>query len=299
MTVNIEAAIAYMYKLRSLGITYSMNGRRDGSDGTADCSGAVYTSLRSGGASNAGWVLNTESMHNWLIANGFRRVADNTEWDAQRGDVFIWGKISYSGGAGGHTGIFVDHDNIIHCNYGNNGVTVNNHDAYWAADGGPYFYAYRYSGTPSNTTQGDEDDMDLSKLHGLVPVTAYGLAWISNPAGAVLYDNSRKATSRKLAYGTAWVVNSLDKGWLVVGGLINPADAVIKINKGAASGDWSNQVVQVIESGTYNQAKPQPNQAGIKLLPKGSRWAVVNVSGGGKYVNIGGYVDGKKVNIEV
>lgn len=297
--VNIEAAISYMYHLRALGITYSMDGRRDGSEGTADCSGAVYTSLRAGGASNAGWVLNTESMHSWLIANGFRRVADNTEWDAQRGDVFIWGMIGYSGGAGGHTGIFVDHDNIIHCNYGNNGVTINNHDMYWAADGGPYFYAYRYVGSANAPVKEDDNDMDLSKLTGLVPVTAYGLAWITNPKGAVLYDHNHKATSRKLAYGTGWVVTKLDNGWLDVGGLLRPDDAVVKINKGILAGDWTGQVVQVITDNAYTQGLPQPKQPGIKLLPKGSRYMVGGLSGDSKFVKVGGWIDSEKVRIEL
>lgn len=298
MAVNIEAAIAYMYKLRSQGVTYSMYGSRTGTDGTADCSGAVYAALRAGGASNAGWVLNTESMHNWLVANGFMRVADNSEWTAQRGDVFIWGKQGQSGGAGGHTGIFVDGSNIIHCNYGNNGVTVNNHDAYWAADGGPYFYAYRYAGGTASTPEGD-DDLDLSKLIGLVPVKAYGLAWITNPNGAVLYDNDRKATSRKLAYGTGWVVTALNKGWLTVGGCVNPSDAVLKFNKGAVSGDWTGQVVQVTAADAYTQAVPKPKQAGIQHLPKGSRWKVVDVSKDGKFVNIGSWIAADKVNMEV
>ena len=149
MSFSIDAAINYMYKLQKAGVTYSMDGSRVGTDGTADCSGAVYAALRAGGMPSAGYVLNTESMHAWLLNDGWKRVADDSDWDAQRGDVFIWGKIGDSAGAGGHTGIFVDHDNIIHCNYAHNGVSVNNHDAYWYADGCPYFYAYRYSGQTS------------------------------------------------------------------------------------------------------------------------------------------------------
>ena len=154
MPFNIDAAIAYMYQLQGAGVTYSMYGSRTGSDGTADCSGAVYAALRAGGMPSAGYVLNTESMHAWLLANGWKQVANDSDWNAQRGDVFIWGKIGESGGAGGHTGIFIDGQNIIHCNYAHDGVSVNNHDAYWVADGRPYFYAYRYEGmqTPVQPT---------------------------------------------------------------------------------------------------------------------------------------------------
>lgn len=297
MPFSIDSAISYMYQLQKNGITYSMDGSRVGTDGTADCSGAVYAALRTGGMPSAGYVLNTEGMHNWLLANGWQRVADNSDWNAQRGDVFIWGKIGESAGAGGHTGIFVDGQNIIHCNYAHNGVSVNNHDAYWAADGCPYFYAYRYAGGAS--AEGDDEDMDLSKLTGLVPVTAYGLAWITNPKGAVLYGMNRKATSKKLAYGTGWIVTDLNKGWLVVGGCIDPADAVLKLNKGGLPGDWTGQVVQVIADDAYTQAVAKPNQTGLKHLPKGSRWKVVGVSKDWKYVNIGGWIDAKKVKIEL
>lgn len=148
MAVSMEKAIAHMYALRAKHVTYSMYGSRIGTDGTADCSGAVYVSLRAGGASNAGWVVNTESEHAWLVANGFQQVAANREWSAKRGDIFIWGRKGASGGAGGHTGIFISHTQIIHCNYAQNGVSIGNHDALWAADGQPYFYAYRYKGAP-------------------------------------------------------------------------------------------------------------------------------------------------------
>ena len=143
MTINTNKAIEYMQQLKVNCVKYSMNGSRTGSDGTADCSGAVYTSLRHAGASSAGWVLSTESMHDWLVVNGFTCIAYNTDWEAQKGDIFIWGQRGWSAGAGGHTGIFVDHDNIIHCNYGNNGITVNDYYRTWQADGYPVFYIYR------------------------------------------------------------------------------------------------------------------------------------------------------------
>jgi gametolysin len=140
MTINIENAIAWM-KARQGRVSYSME-ERDGDD-SYDCSSSVYYALRSAGASSAGWAVNTEYMHDWLIKNGYELIAENQEWDAQRGDIFIYGRRGYSAGAGGHTGMFVDSENIIHCNYARNGITVNNHDAIWNAAGQPYFYAYR------------------------------------------------------------------------------------------------------------------------------------------------------------
>ena len=140
MTINTETAITWM-SARKGRVSYSME-YRDGED-SYDCSSAMYYALRSGGASSAGWAVNTEYEHQWLIDNGYTLISENTAWDAQRGDIFIWGRKGYSSGAGGHTGIFIDESNIIHCNYRFNGITINDHDEIWSYAGRPYFYVYR------------------------------------------------------------------------------------------------------------------------------------------------------------
>lgn len=140
MAINIETAIAWM-QARKGRVSYSME-YRDGDD-SYDCSSAMYYSLRSAGASSAGWAVNTEYEHDWLIKNGYELIAENTECNAQRGDIFIWGKHGASAGAFGHTGMFIDSDNIIHCNYAYNGISINNHDERWYYAGQPYFYIYR------------------------------------------------------------------------------------------------------------------------------------------------------------
>ena len=140
MSVNIEKGIAWM-EARKGRVYYSME-ERDGDD-SYDCSSSMYYALRSAGASSAGWAVNTEYMHDWLVKNGYELITENTPWDAKRGDIFIWGRRGYSSGAGGHTGMFVDSDNIIHCNYRYNGITVNDHDDIWLYAGRPYYYVYR------------------------------------------------------------------------------------------------------------------------------------------------------------
>ena len=97
----------------------------------------------SAGAVSAGWAVNTEYEHDWLKKNGYELISENTPWDAQRGDIFIWGRRGASAGAYGHTGMFIDEDNIIHCNYAYNGISVNDHDERWLAAGRPYYYVYR------------------------------------------------------------------------------------------------------------------------------------------------------------
>lgn len=153
VAVNMETAINNMYALKNRGIKYSMNGSRTGADGTGDCSGTIYDSMRKGGATNAGWVLNTDSMHSWLVTNGFKLIAQNKEWTAQRGDVVIFGLKGASGGSAGHVVIFISNTQIIHCTWKSasaNGVYVDNE-----ATTCPYsmgWYVYRQSGGSTTPT---------------------------------------------------------------------------------------------------------------------------------------------------
>ena len=141
MVVNIDTAIAWM-RAKQGNVTYSMD-HRDGPY-SYDCSSSVYYALREAGAVSAGWAVNTEYEHDWLIKNGYELISENQPWDAKRGDIFIWGRRGYSSGAGGHTGMFVDSDNIIHCNYARNGITVNDHDDIWYSAGSPYTSFHRF-----------------------------------------------------------------------------------------------------------------------------------------------------------
>lgn len=155
MSFNADTAIDHMLALRQAGITYSMDGSRTGSDGTADCSGAVYASLLAAGMPALGYVPNTDSLHPWLQANGWQLFAINVEWNAQKGDLIIWGMRGYSSGGAGHTGLMMDHDNFINCSWRSdavNGVMIDNYDSYWERVGEPYFYVYRYVGGDQTST---------------------------------------------------------------------------------------------------------------------------------------------------
>ncbi|HEM5121716.1 TPA: glucosaminidase domain-containing protein [Streptococcus suis] len=143
MTINLETSIRWMSE-RVGKVSYSMDYRNG--PNSYDCSSAVYYALMSGGAISAGWAVDTEYMHDWLIRNGYVLVAENKPFNAQRHDVFIWGKRGYSSGEGGHTGIFVDNVNIIHCNFKRNGITI---DDYNKVSRGMYYYLYRPANQPS------------------------------------------------------------------------------------------------------------------------------------------------------
>lgn len=131
-------------------VSYSMNSRLG--PNSYDCSSAVHFALIAAGIMPAGARIgNTESMFVDLLKYGFRRIETDANGyiAAQRGDIFIWGKQGTSGGAYGHTGIFLDTDRIIHCAYGYNGIHIDNHDWLYEYNGSPKLTIFRYEGKPA------------------------------------------------------------------------------------------------------------------------------------------------------
>ncbi|HHJ9525789.1 TPA: peptidoglycan amidohydrolase family protein, partial [Streptococcus pyogenes] len=96
MTVDTEKAIAWMGSKEGR-VSYSMD-YRNGPD-SYDCSSSVCSALIYAGASNPGWLLNTEYMHDWLVQNGYQLISENADWDSQRADIAIWGFRGQSAGA--------------------------------------------------------------------------------------------------------------------------------------------------------------------------------------------------------
>ncbi|GAA3251825.1 hypothetical protein LMG8520_0656 [Lactococcus lactis subsp. lactis] len=74
--MDIDAAINAL-KEKIGKSTYSMEGSRDFSDGTCDCSGAVYYGLRKAGCSDFGYIPSTETLHEYLVQNGITLKAEN------------------------------------------------------------------------------------------------------------------------------------------------------------------------------------------------------------------------------
>lgn len=149
---NIETSIKWFYDRQGL-VTYSMTSRLG--PNSYDCSSAVYLSLIDGGFFPSNQRIgNTDSLFGDLERAGWTQVPIDGNGNAatQRGDVFIWGKRGASGGAAGHTGMFIDGDNIIHCSYGYNGIHIDNHDLLWQYNGQPPYTFYRYTGAPAPDT---------------------------------------------------------------------------------------------------------------------------------------------------
>ena len=132
-------------------VSYSMNYRNG--PNSYDCSSAIYHALIYAGILPQGYRIgNTETEFVDLPKFGFQRIeADaNGYIPTQRGDIFIWGKQGYTNGAGGHTGIYLDSDNIIHCSYGYNGIHTDNHDWLAGINGVQDLTIFRYTGKPQN-----------------------------------------------------------------------------------------------------------------------------------------------------
>ena len=133
-------------------VSYSMINRNGAS--SYDCSSSIYHALIYAGILPQGFRIgNTETEFVDLPKFGFQRIeADSNGYiPTQRGDIFIWGKQGYTNGAGGHTGIYLDNDNIIHCSYGYNGIHTDNHDWLAGINGVQDLTIFRYTGKPQNT----------------------------------------------------------------------------------------------------------------------------------------------------
>ncbi|EOH80705.1 peptidoglycan amidohydrolase family protein [Enterococcus malodoratus] len=147
MAINIETGLAVVQRFVN-NCSYSMYGSRYYTDGTCDCSGSVYRILRESGGFDYGYIPSTETLHDYLTKLGYEKIAENSDFPMQRGDIIIWGQKGYSAGAGGHTGIALDNQNWIECTGWKDTTIIANHDQRWVMAGCPYFYAYRLKSTP-------------------------------------------------------------------------------------------------------------------------------------------------------
>lgn len=143
----LEQAIAW-FEARKGKVTYSMAERRGPS--SYDCSSSVYYALIQASIFPVGiYIGNTDSLFGDLERHGWVQLQPNAQgnFDTQRGDVFIWGTRGNSNGGLGHTGMFENANDIIHCSYGYNGIAVSNYDWLHSINGTPPQTFYRYSGS--------------------------------------------------------------------------------------------------------------------------------------------------------
>ena len=215
-------------------VSYSMNYRNGPS--SYDCSSSVYHALIYAGILPQGFRIgNTETEFVDLPKFGFQRIeADiNGYIPTQRGDIFIWGKQGYTNGADGHTGIFIDNNNIIHCAYGYNGIHIDNHDRLAEINNTQYLTIFRYTGKPQNTpapapyVEKIDDEINIgSHLKFNQKFTVVETRET---------DGRKEARINELCpVGFTWEENGVPTSWLVkvdndgyrIGGDINTGDSV-------------------------------------------------------------------------
>lgn len=215
-------------------VSYSMINRNGPS--SYDCSSSIYHALIYAGILPQGFRIgNTETEFVDLPKFGFQRIeADiNGYIPTQRGDIFIWGKQGYTNGADGHTGIFIDQNNIIHCAYGYNGIHIDNHDKLAEINNTQYLTIFRYTGKPQNTpapapyVEKIDDEINVGshfKFNQKFTVAEIREA-----------DGRKEARINELCpVGFTWDENGVPTSWLVkvdndgyrIGGDINAGDSV-------------------------------------------------------------------------
>ncbi len=171
MTVDNNKTISW-FDIRKGLLTYSMYGSRNGTDGTADCSGAITQSMRDSGASPYAYLYSTVTIGSYLSANSYTRISENQSWDAQSGDIILmsWGaSMAYSGGAGGHVGIMKDHSTFISVDYwtgGQVGTAVSEHDwdYYYSVNKPQYIEVWRQNRSTPQPTPDKPDANDTNAI---------------------------------------------------------------------------------------------------------------------------------------
>ncbi|MDR1567709.1 MAG: LysM peptidoglycan-binding domain-containing protein [Streptococcaceae bacterium] len=216
----IETSIAKMNELKAKGVTYSMTSRNG--PNSYDCSSSV------GYALGLGTGYNTESIIPKLTALGYELIFDKVDgvFDAKRGDVVIWSPRNggSSLGAFGHIMIMTDGSNMIHCNYGYNGVTINNYDYLWAVNGKPRERVFRFktsSGTTSSTTSTGTvkvaktaTNWSPSSKSGKIPSFVLGQIYSVLQTRAITYSRSTKEyLVGKNGIATGWLLEQDIEGF--------------------------------------------------------------------------------------
>nr|DAX54177.1 MAG TPA: peptidoglycan hydrolase [Caudoviricetes sp.] len=215
-------------------VSYSMNYRNG--PNSYDCSSSIYHALIYAGILPQGFRIgNTETEFVDLPKFGFQRIeADiNGYIPTQRGDIFIWGKQGYTNGADGHTGIFIDNNNIIHCAYGYNGIHIDNHDKLAEINNTQYLTIFRYTGKPQNAPAPapyvEKIDDEINVGSHLKFNQKFTVAEIRET------DGRKEARIDELCpVGFTWEENGVPTSWLVkvdndgyrIGGDINTGDSV-------------------------------------------------------------------------
>lgn len=119
---DLDLLLGWMYDGMNNNMTYSMSNLRT-SASASDCSSAVFRSMiYSGFRPEGSFIGNTETLFN--LGKKGEVLKEISENEIRYGDIFVAGVPGKSLGAGGHTGVILDKNTIIHSNYTDNGISV-------------------------------------------------------------------------------------------------------------------------------------------------------------------------------
>lgn len=230
---SIEAMINWMYARQGV-VTYSMAARNG--PNSYDCSSAVYTALVAGEFLASGTMGNTTSLPNDLVNNGWTITTT-----PQRGDIFVWTSGTSGTGRYGHTGIFVDSSNVIHCTSSVNGITVVKYTSMLAGSGNPTVRIYR---CPEGTTQ-PELNTDEERVAWAVANVLYGLGYelvpIAGILGNAVVESKLKPDAKQSNGGGYGLVQWDGSAYPLVGSKTSDGREYVKrlMNAAGLSGDYT------------------------------------------------------------
>ena len=177
---KIEKMIAW-FKSREGKVGYSM-ARRNGPH-SYDCSSAVFFAAKHAGIlPSSQWIGSTLT----LLSMAGRQLQEINRNQIQRGDIFVSGTTA---GAGGHTGVVLDRNRIIHCNWGSRGIATTK-IAGWT--GGPPVRWFRFKNIGASSPAPSAKPGKYWSNDNLVH---HDLGWKLSGLTAHQIDNWVKATS--------------------------------------------------------------------------------------------------------
>lgn len=180
---KIERMIAW-FKSREGKVGYSM-ARRNGPH-SYDCSSAVFFAAKHAGIlPSSQWIGSTLT----LLSMAGRQLQEINRNQIQRGDIFVSGTTA---GAGGHTGVVLDKNRIIHCNWGSRGIATTK-IAGWT--GGPPVRWFRFKNIGSSPSPAPS--AKPGKYWSNDNIVHHDLGWKLSGLTAHQIDNWVKATSPK------------------------------------------------------------------------------------------------------
>lgn len=304
MSIN-NPLVPSWFDARKGKLTYSMLGSRNGTDGTADCSGSTTQAIRDAGGLPYDYLYSTVTLGGYLSRNGYVRITQNREWDAKQGDILMmsWGAdMSTSGGAGGHVGVMKDAWTFISVDYwtgGQAGTAVSEHnvDSYLNIQGPTYFEAWRLSGETSNPTPKPPAQNNNKFKYAVGTKVKFGGVFASSDQASKANPNNGYTPANKLARNTGTITKQLKTNgvdtYLIDNGFgwINNGDVHTNNPTPAPSPSPAPTAGRIAMSGTFipNQSLPvsadtDPNS------PEVARYQAGQPISYDSYISSNGYV---------